>query len=408
MITTLTLLTALLFAPLAARFRRAAAGGVLLLVVSPEGYGAPPSSAPQIKLGPLVMIYDAPQTPIRYDGSLSPLRRDGNMHFFHSFGCRDNKISSHTWHKGTISNLFEIKMSDRKEREIWNYDGFYGNLPVKGIWILGTYKCPNGDLLGITNAELNSLKESDTQTYDANLRYALGLGYSTDNGLSWTYCGEIVRPGDDRCNIGGGAYIIRDEYIYVYFNDTQTYTGKWDGSRVQCVARAKLADVLDAASRHKVTVWQKYRDGKWDTSGLSGKAGSDIIPNITGREDMHVHATYCTALRKYLMTVHAQGKRKLFLFSSPDGLQWSKEVTLDDADQHCLQAYSTFVDFGGPSDDCHTVDGDFYITWPRLGSGGQHRSAVYQRRITIESAPLSLRQADSVPGPGRKGRIREK
>jgi hypothetical protein len=257
-------------------------------------------------------------------------------------------------------------------------------------------------LLGITHAELNSLKKGETRIDDANQRYALGLGYSTDNGLHWTYCGEIVRPGDDRCNIGGGAYIIRDEYIYVYFNDTQAYTGKWDGSRVQCVARARLADVLETASRHKVTLWHKYRDGKWDTPGLSGKAGSDIIPNITGREDMHVHAAYCIALKKYLMTVHAQGKRMLFLLSSPDGLQWSKEAILDHAEQHCLQAYSTFVDFDGPSDDSHTVDGDFYITWPRLGSGGEHSSAVYQRRITIEAAPISARPADTVPGPGRK------
>ncbi len=400
-------LAALLLAPLAARFRGAVAGGVLLLPFPVAGYGETPSSAQQIRLGPLVRIYDAPETPIRYDGSLSTLRRDGEMHLFHSFGCRDNKISSHTWHKGTISNLFAVKVSDRKERDTWNYNGFYRKLPVKGIWILGIYKCPDGDLLGIAHAELNSLREGETRIDDANLRYALGLGYSTNNGLTWTYCGEIARPGDDRCNIGGGAFIIRDGYIHVYFNDAQTYTGKWDGSRVQCVARATLADVLEAASRHKVTVWHKYRDGRWDTAGLSGMAGSDLIPNITGREDMHVDATYCTALKKYLMTVHAQGKRLLFLFSSPDGLHWSKEATLDHADEHCLQAYSTFVDFDGPSDDGHTVDGDFYITWPRLGSGGQHRSAVFQRRITVESAPPSPGPADAAPGPGRKGPPRE-
>jgi hypothetical protein len=117
---------------------------------------------------------------------------------------------------------------------------------------------------------------------------------------------------------------------------------------------------------------------------------------------MHVDAAYCTALKKYLMTVHAQGERVLFLFSSPDGLQWSKEATLDYADVRGMQAYSTFVDFDGPSDDSHTVDGDFYITWPRLNSDGWERSAVYQRRITIEASPISSQQADTVPGPGRE------
>jgi hypothetical protein len=64
---------------------------------------------------------------IRYDGSLAPLRRDGEMYFFPSFGCRNNKISSHTWHKETIRALFEVKLSDKEDRETWNYNEFFGN-----------------------------------------------------------------------------------------------------------------------------------------------------------------------------------------------------------------------------------------------------------------------------------------
>ncbi len=75
------------------------------------------------------------------------------------------------------------------------------------------YECPNGELLAVTHAELVKTKRR------ADQRFALGLGYSTDRGVNWTYCGEIVRPADDRQNVGGGAYVIRGEYLYVYFND---------------------------------------------------------------------------------------------------------------------------------------------------------------------------------------------
>ena len=339
--------------------------------------------AQQLQLGELELIYTEDEIPIRYDGSLSTLRKDGEMHFFHSFGCRiepgQDRRSRHSWHKGTPEDPLKCHVGSKTDEAFWDYNGYYEDLAEQGIWILGMHQCPNGDLLAITHAELNTGSKGVINR--ANQRFALGLGYSTDRGASWTYCGETVRPADDRRNVGGGAYVIRGDYLYVYFNDIIPRQAGTRQKPVQCVARAKLDTVIKAAAKDQVTLWHKYRDGKWDIPGLSGQPGEDIIPHLAGGEDLHADAAYCTALGKYLLTVQAQGRHKLFLLSSSDGLDWSLETTLDQTAKKVLQPYSTFVDFDGPSADCHTVDDDFYIYFPRKGPDHDD-DQLYRRRVT--------------------------
>jgi len=347
-------------------------------------------STKQLKASEVELIYTEDEIPIRYDGSLSTLRQNGEMHFFHSFGCRFPPVedeaapkarrSRHSWHKGTPEDPLKIHLGSKTEEELWDYNGYYqdDNLVEEGIWILGMYECPNGDLLAITHAELN------TGTNWKDQRFAMGLGYSTDRGASWTYCGEIIRPSDDRQNIGGGAYIVHDGYLYVYYNDIElTGDDPTDQNRIQCVARAKLDEVINSAAQHKVTLWHRYAAGKWKIPALSSQPGEDLIPHVTGGEDLHADATYCTALEKYLLTVQTHGNGKLLLFSSPDGLDWSLETIVDQNDYEALQPYAAFVDFDGPSADCHTVDGDFYIYFPRKGPDHEC-DYMYRCKISIE------------------------
>jgi hypothetical protein len=79
------------------------------------------------------------------------------------------------------------------------------------------------------------------------------------------------------------------------------------------------------------------------------------------------------------------------LFSSPNGLDWSLETTVDQVDNGLIQPYSTFVDFDGPSADCHTVDDDFYIYFPRKGPD-HDTDHMYRRRITVEGMRKDLSQ----------------
>ena len=341
------------------------------------------AQAQEVKIGKAELIYTEDEIPIRYDGSLSTLRRDGEMYFFHSFGCRlepgGKRRSRHSWHKGPPEDPLKVHVSSKTEEEFWDYNGHYQDYAV-GLWVLGIYVCPGGALLAITHAELNKSRKR------ADQRVALGLGYSTDRGASWTYCGEIVRPADPRQNIGGGPYIIVGEFIHVYYNDVISAPGSRRRKSIQCAARARLDTVIAAAARHEVTPWHKYRDGKWDLPGLSDKPGEDLIPTIVGGEDLHADAAYCTALKKYLLTVQTHRAGKLLLFSSPDGVDWSLEATLDQNSDGAMQPYSSFVDFDGPSADCHSVDGDFHIYFPRKGPG-QEYDYMYRRRVTIVSKP---------------------
>ncbi len=349
---------------------------------------AVPSQAQQLTLGELKLIYTEDEIPIRYDGSLSTIRKDGEMHFFHSFGCRlettQKRRSRHSWHKGSPDDPLRCHVGSKTDKAFWDYNGYYQDQIEKGIWILGMYQCPSGDLLAITHAELNNAPK-ETKTRRFQQRFALGLGYSTDRGFSWTYCGEIVRPADDHHNVGGGAYIIRGDYLYVYFNDIVPREAGGRSARIQCVARAKLDTVIEAAAKHQVTRWFKYRDGEWDVPGLSGQPGEDLIPHVTGGEDLHADAAYCSVLGKYLLTVQTHSAGKLLLFSSPDGLAWSLETTIDQASDGVLQPYSSFVDFDGPSADCHTVDDDFFIYFPRKGPDHDH-DHMFRRRIIIQDA----------------------
>ncbi len=337
----------------------------------------------RMSYGAIELIYTEDEIPIRYDGSLSTIRKDGEMHFFHSFGCRlepgNKRRSRHSWHKGPPEDPLKVHLGSKTDEELWDYNGYYQDLLEQGIWILGMYECPNGELLAVTHAELVKTKRR------ADQRFALGLGHSTDRGASWTYCGEIVRPADDRQNVGGGAYVIRGEYLYVYFNDAVAGDGATRRRPIQCVARARLDSVIKAAARHEVTAWHKYRDGKWDVPGLSGKPGEDLIPHITGGEDLHADAAYCTALGKYLLTVQTHAAGKLLLFSSSDGLDWSLETIVDRTGGGAIQPYSTFVDFDGGTADCHTVDEEFFIYFPRKGPG-QDCDYMYRRKITVIDA----------------------
>jgi len=338
------------------------------------------SQAQPIKIGEAELIYTEDEIPIRYDGSMSTIKKDANsMYFFHSFGCRlkaeSGRRSRHSWHYGPPMDPLKVHHFSKQDDEFWDYNGYYEGLEEEGIWILGIYKRDNGDLLGITHSEVRDFPGTKEDQV-----FSIGLGYSTDNGESWTYCGEIVRAADPHTNVGGGAYIIKDDYLYVYYNDVDLV----EKVRRPSVARSKLSQVLEDASSHKVGKWYKYRDGKWDTPGLSDISGTGVIPMVYGAEDLHSDATFCTALDKYLLTVQTHGANRLLLFSSSDGVNWTQEAVVDIAAEGEMQPYSSFVDFDGPSDDCSKVDGNFYIYYPRKRLDDHEYDYMYRRQVNIE------------------------
>ncbi|MEN8193515.1 MAG: hypothetical protein ABFS12_11910 [Bacteroidota bacterium] len=340
------------------------------------------SIAQIINIGEAELIYTDDEIPIRYDGSMSTVKIDGEMHFFHSFGCRfkpgESRRSRHSWHKGTPLDPLKTHVSSKTEEEMWDYNGWYKNAGAEGTWILGIYEAENGELLGITHSEVTAAAEKQG---DYEMTYVIGLGYSIDKGQTWKYCGEIAKASNPNTNVGGGAYIIKDNYMYVYFNDSDTDEPE---PRRPVVIRAKLKDVLKDGANGKVGKWFKYKDGKWNTPGLSDIPGDAIFALENGREDLHADAAYCTALGKYLLTVQTHEFKELLLYSSEDGLSWKKEGVVDVAGEMEMQPYSTFVDFDGPSNDCHTVDDNFYIYFPRKKMKNHDHDYMYRSHITIK------------------------
>jgi len=336
------------------------------------------ANARSIKVGEPELLYTEDEIPIRYDGTLTTLRKYGNtMYFYHPFGCRiepgGKRRSRHSWHYGPPEDPLKVHHLSVTEEEFWDYNGYYQGTEEEGIWILAMHQLENGNLLGITHAEINYTKNRKEQ------RFVVGIGYSTNRGDKWTYCGEIIKAADERQNVGGGAYILKEDYIYVYYNDVDPSTR----TRLACVARAKLDEVAKAAARHEVTTWHKYRNGRWDTPGLSGTPGSNIIPRVYGSEDLHADAAYCTALGRYLMTVQTGNIHKLLLFSSKDGIDWKRETIVDETDADVIQPYAAFVDFNGSSDDGRIVDDHFYIYFPRKRRD-HNQDDMFRCLITIE------------------------
>ena len=335
-----------------------------------------------IKIGNAELIYAYGEVPIRYDGTLSTLRKygDDSIYFFSSYGCRIDPgatpPSRHAWFHGPPEDPLQILDTSKPEEDLWDYNGYYQDTDQEGIWILAMHQLDNGDLLAITHAEYN-------YPTDGAFRFALGLGYSTDRGEHWTYCGEIAKAAMDTTNVGGGAYILRGDYIYAYFNDTDLVSG----GIVGCVVRANLDEVAAAAAGHNVTPWYKYSDGQWDIPALSGSPGSDIFfPRVYGGEDLHADAAYCTAIGRYLMTVQTHGAHKLLLFSSEDGVTWAQEAIVDETDENVMQPYAAFVDYNSPTDDGLVVGDNFYIYYPRMRIDNQDNAPMYRRLITVEKA----------------------
>jgi hypothetical protein len=367
---------------------------LILLALFPAGTGSGDRSSPlaavrgagashrkqytgKIELGEKELIYTDSNIPIRYDGSLSTIQRDDStMFFFHSYGCRERgNRSRHAWFYGTELDPLGHVVSETTDADLWDYSGYYQDTVQKGIWILGIYKRVMGDVLAITHSEPND------RVGDRTFDYSIGLGYSRDAGKSWTYCGEIILPAFRRTNVGGGAYLIKDDYLYVYYNDRGTVRPSRKGI---CVARAPLNEVLEKAEAHQVSLWHKYREGKWDVPALSDTAGTPVIPVKYGGEDCHSDAAYCTALEKYLLTVQSQVGNKLSLYSSSNGVNWQFEILVDSSESNRFMPYSAFVDFDGPRVDCSEVDHSFYIYYPHKSKQDHDVDAMYRRLITIK------------------------
>jgi hypothetical protein len=348
----------------------------------------------------------------------------------------------------------------RRARNVFTlrYDIFH-NCWLDEIWIPNVYKVqasdvpknnPSGikagDLLGLVHVET-----LDGPGTGVRAVYSMGLAYSSDAGLHWAYCGDIIRTG---CNTGNGTnniagtpYIIytdaqNTKWLYVYYNefgDSGWYNHNprnFKCGKRQCVARDTLPDVLTKARYFwnsasninptsdtiHVPKFHKYKGftiGWSRTSAVNQDTGAQIIPpcpsvhvpfNTNGDPDSLLYdfdsdAAYCKALKKYLITVSngpypGAGSQSpfgaLMLYSSIDGVNWGNPIIVDTASLpgfYIEKAHSFFAALDtSAADDCHEVGKQFYIYFPFTYWQATRTQDFFRRQISVGSdiVPINM------------------
>lgn len=338
------------------------------------------------------VIYTDAQMPFTCDAQVSFLRKtDSTFWAFHLAVQPSGAQIFDPIFLGTLNQPFQKPLS----RPSQNKNGWFSTYAYAWPWIQSIYQISPNELIGFTHNE-----KFPIQAY-TNGFFTLGISYSNDTGLTWTFCGEIVtHPAPDTIpnrNIGGVPYIVVGNYFYVYFND-------YDSAGVigPMVARAPITDVITAARTHSVGLWSKYKNGSWNQPGLGG-TGSRVIKSMSGTWiDTHGKATFVNSISKYVISLNAQNLHSLYLYTSTDGINWANESIIQTwSDGMC--PYSTFAGFGTASNDCHTVGDAFCLFWTHKTSD-YGNDTYYRSMIRVKNTPSSIHLAGpnmvKIPGTG--------
>ncbi len=287
-----------------------------------------------------------------------------------------------------------------------------------------------GDLIGITHVELSATGQSSSFY---NYRYALGISISKaiDGAKKWEYLGEIInqhvaraddiylQAGNSLCspgfkvhNISGGSFLVKNDSMYVYFDefcDPINYSSPKKDNIVPrvAVASAKISEILTTAGTDVSRIWHKYRNGSWNEDAITGM-GDNVVPlpvNLRVYRQgsssspgspadcnawfcTHNSATTCRAFGKdlYLMTLSVTTESPLrnaiVLYRSTDGIQWRSAGELY-VPFGTYSQYSCFISATtDASDDFHVVGKEFYVMYPNFL--GDYRIAdIYRSKIQV-------------------------
>jgi hypothetical protein len=240
------------------------------------------------------------------------------------------------------------------------------------------YRAGAGKLLLVYHAEIATIL---TQSFYS----ILGLAASTDNGMSWTDLGEIIRINQgyrtdmDGFEIGDSPLLVSPDqkYFYVFFPDwLANGTTHWESTvNSISVARAPIAAVLEAAfgSKPHAVAFQKYYGGWYLDQGLGGYS-QNLDPQTPYGGDLTV--AYNADLHVYQLLINAGVV--VYYADSPDGMNWSPLTLLYDFRQEKDQP-RVYVAFVGMAKDPSILGKQFYIFYTRLPNDGGWNAASVNR-----------------------------
>ena len=180
---------------------------------------------------------------------------------------------------------------------------------------------------------------------------SIGLGTSTDGGITWTRQGQVIEGLDQarkgfafvtqkqlnifnnggNLDIGasGPSAVVREAdgavYIYLYYADRTPITGGPDSIYV---ARALLAS--DGLPGN----WQQWTGAGWSTTSDQSSAAPIVVPSSAARSALQTHVSWNTVLHCWLMVFKT--KIDFEVTTSVDGVNWgpaSSLLTFDPGDQ---------------------------------------------------------------------------
>lgn len=189
------------------------------------------------------------------------------------------------------------------------------------------YKDGQGNILGFIHLE--RWPSAGSKDFWASI----GMAYSTDNGSSFQWLGEIVQPSvpfdansTRSYEAGPGAYGLvqppddpTNWYFYVYVRDYMSV----NSNVVQgiSVSRAKVSTVIGNALNGNSTSFTKYYNGSFSTAG-DGGLYTDLAPQLSGQavpDAVQYNSTlgqYMIALRDYSNS-GSRSKVTLLISSNP-------------------------------------------------------------------------------------------
>ena len=256
------------------------------------------------------------------------------------------------------------------------------------------YKVPQGlpgegKLLMVYHAEIPTIT---TQSFYS----ILALAASSDDGLSWTDLGEIIRLNQAyRTDLDG--YDIGDTNIvpspdgkefYIYFSDwLANGTTHWNNGVIILpgtltaisVARAPIASVLTAAfgaKPHAVRFSKRYSGWNYE-QGLGGYSTDQNVPSgyvgsLQVRWNTHLHR-YQEFINQGVLIAYSE---------SPDGLTWSQPTILYDFRTDPNQP-TTYVAPVGLGEDPSLLGQQFDILYTYIPGNGHGWPSNSVRRFTV-------------------------
>jgi hypothetical protein len=282
---------------------------------------------------------------------------------------------------------------------------------LSGSGIPNIYKVNNRELLGFIHKERVFSKKSVSSTL-IDRYYAIGIAISTTGGMTWNYCGDVILPaydslGDFNIRVGGCLerttqkcifssnpagvpYVIKNDSLYLYFNETADNTN-WP---YPSMAAARLDSVIIHARKFTASPedWKKFSGTTFSEDPLTGTGaalpGIQQYPNPNdGFADLHSDATYCSATGEYLLTVNEADfaprvLASIKLYSSTDGIHWTFATYAAGPDSADQPFYSSFIsEYGGAADDDHFVGQEFDILYAKRRGRNDMVTDLYYRHV---------------------------